>query len=344
MLQKALKICLIALPLVACKRDFNQSAGVEALSRWPIRPHDAPECRANPDDVFEPAARLWKGSGEGQCLNMYWTRPVMTLKPADAQNLYGFTPQNGYRVVANIFDTDRFYVAQIPVQKVSAMIYQIAHFQMGGGRSTGHGMVRVTFSEPIRMVEQFPIDKTKTRQVNELVLSVHAGLGREQSFDLIGHGMDDSYVVLWAVYTLRNKVKDSLLRQGNRIEQIRLDLTPEKMQKVLESYLSHSESFSYTRTYHSTTRNCGTEQLTNFNFALGTREPTPQVLNSNLLSILSNLVQRGKSAAVADMAPSYAFTALKERGLIRGDENRVPDLADDPSVQSMIAGFRAGQP
>lgn len=320
----------------ACRQNPSPDSSPEALSRWPIRPFDDPRCQVNRGDVYEPAARLWKGSGKGQCLDTRWSRPVFRLSEGDAWSMYGLRATTDRWVVANIYDVDRYYVAAIPMNRISAITYQIESLPQEVGTPAGHSMLRVTFSEPIEMRPQFPADSRQRLLVNDLVLSVHAGLGRNQTFDLLNHGLDDSYVVIWGIYTLRNKVKDSLLRHGNVIRQLRLDLTPAQRQKVLSAYVKKSQANSYMRTYNVLTRNCSTEILSNLHETLGVRAPNPPVLNNQALGIISSLVRRGTSSMVADLSPGYAFTALQERGLISGESNRLPNLADDPSVRPLI--------
>lgn len=331
---------LILLPAMsaACKKTIDGGSTPAEFPRWPIRASDRADCKVNRTDPFEPGAAFSKGHYRGKCIDMRWFRPVFRMNAADAAR-WDFSADADHAVFANIADIDgSWYVARVPVTRIQGLTYLVERFN-AGGVSAAHGMMRVTFAEPVLLRPQFPHDPGRTLSVNDLVLSVHAGTPADAAFDMLQRGTDSSYAVLWGVFTLRNKLKDSILRQGNSIEQLQLRLTPQDQHKVFDKYVQLSQAYSYTRTYHTAMRNCHSEQLHNLARAIGVREPRGEALGMNILRVLAAAAFQGMNRTQADITADRAHAALRERNLL-DETTSLPELAQDPTVQEALTELR----
>lgn len=208
--------------------------------------------------------------------------------------------QREYALIANLGHADTFWIAQIPVRKkVVRTVFQASEFristalalnaippgvrksledyatsspvvakeleQLKSGHYTGaHGQLRLTFSEPVVLVEQKNVANRSV--VSELVLSVHAVSpgSAPGTYDPI-KGLTNAYGTALGVYSVSDKIYQAINRhvidskEPSLVRQYLLNISPEKVDATVLAYLNKAKSVFENLPYNTAARNCGSE-------------------------------------------------------------------------------------
>lgn len=218
------------------------------------------------DDPFSFNARFSVGPNKGQCIDMNFRRPTVTLSPEEIKKyLPDLKLQPSDRVVANVTDDKRNYYAIIPSDAVENIVIQKELFDPGSAagamlnKATGfsaHMQSRFVLkkNKEMTLIPQSAKERAKDptpRKIKQFVVSAEA-LSRADgdSFDIV-KGLKNSFGIGTRVVTLEAKKIDMIDKQKHKVMQFSVkpvvntqlnprDTADSVRQKYLLSALSQS--------------------------------------------------------------------------------------------------------
>lgn len=308
-------------------------------------------CRRANRDLVEPGLALRNVGSAETCMETNEFRPVIDIGhegtyrdagvpyPSEERvailSPYGLEDDAGVRVLGNVGHVDgAFTVARIPDTAFDSAeaFYLIESFEISGIQGS-HGMVRVRFAAPVvELYEQYPASSTPVATTQDLILSVHAVTVRGGSYDPLGAGLNDGMALARGVYSIENKVKDVLIQREHNVDQYKLRMSGDDIRRYFSNYNLGAPDRLFTTSYHTFSRNCGTELLQVFADAFPERGyPPPATFdNTPLLEALGDALN---GRMLPDIIPAKVRPALESRGLFDGVAE---PWSTDPTVQSIV--------
>lgn len=261
-----------------------------AMASGPSLPETAinkdPNCIVNANDPFEPHVRMTKGPDAGACINSTLRRSAIQLSNQRAAEY--IAPQAGTVTVANFSHNKKFWIAQIPVNKIEKMILQSEHFPMMNlllNVSIDHVQIRFDFSEPVRLVSQVKEEIKETIELKSIVLSVENISPRGEAFDFFG-GAQGHYNTAYRLVSSKDKYKWMIIDNKDIVDQRKFSLNSKDAAKVLLEGIARGTQYGNTRPYDSFKRNCATEILDMLSVTIGTKKHSIVGFYSNALADL----------------------------------------------------------
>lgn len=220
-------------------------------------------CIFNPKDPFEPNMKMNHGPLKGLCVNPLTRRSVTILNSKEAQAY--FPARAGNVVVANFSHLNRFWVAEIPVEKVESMLLQIQYFPVWSFPKIeiAHTQFLFQFSpgaEITLLPQTEHPESAESIKLKRMIFSVENIGPYGELFDAM-KGMKGHYNLAYRAVSLSDKYKWMVQDFNNLVEQKKILLKPAQVQKVLMESLSRATEWSTGREYHTITKNCVTEQF-----------------------------------------------------------------------------------
>lgn len=308
-----MRCCLVAMLVLSAQ-------ALAAQESVRTHPNDRPECRINPADPFEPAAVAIGGRDKGMCLDAAFYRHLVKLQPDEAA-AYGLEADPEHLVVANVRDYEGFFVARIPLAKVSHSFLLIEKY-LGGLPDPGHAAIRMFFSEPVPLVSQTGDGNART--VTSLIFSVNANQRYWGQPGFAVRMFDQSFALAMGAFTPRAFVGMSVITLKNPIEQWRMSLAGAQAAGFVQTYADHSDRYGFAKPFHITQHNCIQELIAVFDDVL---EYTPEQTR-RIASV---------DARLGTLIPVKARFALAARGLMEAEGTRLEDFAEDPTVAPLIS-------
>lgn len=257
----------------------------------PLPLNKDPNCVTSLHDPFEPRTRMQKGPDKGECINATLRRSA-TLLSDEAAARY-FAPSEDKIVVANVSHKGQFWVAQIPINKISKMVLQSEHFPMLERPveiNIDHTQIRFDFSRPIRLVTQDLKSTRKTATLKHILFSVENVGPRGEVFDFI-QGMKGHFNMAYRLVSLEDKYNWMIIKNKNIVDQKEFLLNSDQAADLLLEGIKRGTKYGSSRSYHSLKRNCASELVNIFNSLFGTSEFKMTSFYSNRLE--ENLISIG---------------------------------------------------
>lgn len=256
-----------------------------------------PNCVFNPHDPFEPRSRMSHGPEKGLCINSQWRRSARELNGSEAARYFG--QRDGSIVVANFSHQKKFWVAQIPVKKITRMILQTQYFPQGPeilGIEISHVQFRFDFAPgaKIELISQDSSESVRKISVKHALLSVENIGPHGEKFDFV-RGFKGYFNLVYRLVSLEDKYDWMVRLQGHRVTQHLVKVTPKNAQKIFMNGVMKGTIRGSRTPYHSIKQSCSTELVKILRDALGTRD-----------SLLS-------------FHPNEVLEIMKRRGLIAGE-------------------------
>jgi hypothetical protein len=196
------------------------------------------------------------------CVDRSHYRPVLNLSQY-GQEAYGQFEDSNHVVVANVRHFDKFYVARIPVTKISHMNFMEAITPMPIlGVRGGHAEMRVFFSEPVRLVPQWPYGEGSVLHVRELIFTGNpAGvLPVDRTHPL--KNFDGSLLHARGIHTLETRLKDSFVDAPTITEkQYRMKMNAKEFEAYVRYYIRLADTQRLGRNFLLTSLNCNFTQF-----------------------------------------------------------------------------------
>lgn len=212
-------------------------------------------CIFNPNDPFETDARMPAGPFQGQCLNSNQQRSVKILTETEAEP-YGPIP--GWLMVANVSHQRKFWVAKIPPNPVEDVIFHIEYFPAVVPAAHTQLRFHLKPGSEIILVPQATDEPPQEVHLSEIVYSVEAVTTPGTSYDVVA-GIRDYFGLAYRLVSLEDRVQLMILEKQHRVEQLKLIMSPEHKQKILENAIFVSDQAGLQFMYNSFTRNCTNE-------------------------------------------------------------------------------------
>ncbi|NHC35425.1 DUF4105 domain-containing protein [Scytonema millei VB511283] len=302
----------------------------------------AKSCICDSKDPFDPRVRMPKGPFKGQCLSCE-QRSVRMLSPAEAA-LY--KPAPGTMLVANFKHKGKYWIAQIPKNAVEDAIFQIQYFNVLRSAYSAHGQMRFRLkpgSEAILIPQSATNKRQKAIRMRDFIYSANAIWVRSGVWDPVS-GLVDFYAVAHEIVGLEDRIQDAVKYPfTDRIEQIRLALTPQQKQQLLLNVIMQGDRDRTNLMYDTLKRNCTTESLRAIDRTIGYQPRTPQekqeyflgiptgpelneaLLNRNLTpETLNQLLTEQIQKMPKVQLPTPPLDAIVRRGLV--DPRKMPNL------------------
>lgn len=302
----------------------------------------AKSCICDPKDPFDPRARMPKGAFKGQCLSCE-QRSVKMLSPAEAAP---YKPAPGMMVFANFKHKGKYWVAQIPKNAVEDAIFQIQYFNVLRSSYSAHGQMRFHLKpgrEAILVPQSAAHKRQKAIRMRDFIYSANAIWLRSGVWDPVS-GLVDFYAVAHEIVGLEDRIQDAVKYPfTDRIEQIRLALTPQQKQQLLFNVIMQGDRDRTNLMYDTLKRNCTTESLRAIDRTTGYQPkslqekqeyflgiPTGPELNEALLNqnltpeTLNQLLTEQIKKLPTVQLPTPPLDAIVRRGLV--DPRKMPNL------------------
>jgi hypothetical protein len=181
-----------------------------------------------------------------------------------------FPEKDGTIVVANFSHQFKFWVAQVPVTKISRTILQVEYFPIqklpifNKTIDIAHSQFRFDFAEgaDVLLTPQVrdPAARPKYIRLRSLLFSVENIGPYGDKFDF-WNGMKNHYKIAYRTVSLADKYQWMITEQHHLVTQYQLKMSPEQAQSVLSEGLQRGTSWSTRRPYNSIEPNCVTEQF-----------------------------------------------------------------------------------
>jgi hypothetical protein len=271
---------------------------------------------------------------EGACLDLQIYRPTLVLTPGQMA-VYGLKPQSDFMAIANVRGFQGFYIAWVDLNAVDQTIVQNVRRPVPFiGDKTGyfgtHAQLRVTFSQPVRLIPQWPLASASSLTTHELVLSIQGSSKVDAAREFFADAMDGSYLTLNTTFLPDFKVFEDYFHNSNwgktvtKVEQFALDLDLASKHKVLERYWQESNQALASRHFFILSNNCKVELMRLFDRSL---RFTPLQRNK----------VRGESW-LTRITPDGLKLSLQNRGLITDWKQAIrPNLEDEAETQKTLA-------
>lgn len=311
-------------------------------------PNPNANCTCNPNDSFEPRARMPKGPFKGQCINSCEQRSVKLLLSAAAAH---YEPSPGMQVVANVSHGGNFWVAKIPPNAIEDVIFQIEHFP--AVVPAAHTQLRFRFKpgSEVILVSQAMAASTQVG-IKDLVYSVEAVGIPEGRFNLFA-GFFDRFALAYRLVSLQDRAEQMLVKDQHRVEQLKLNLTAEAKQQLLRKVILMSDRAGMRQMYDTFAKNCTTELFHAIDQSIqydGTRRqprmnqesfgnmPTGSFISRLLQNkIFSFETLNRQFSSLLTHIPTVSKAALKRRGLIAPNgQSQMPTLNDESKIINRV--------
>jgi hypothetical protein len=262
----------------------------------------------------------------GACLDQRMYRPTLVLTPRQMA-VYGLKPQPDVMAIANVRGFQGFYIAWIDLNAVDQLIVQNVRRPVPFlGDKTGyfgtHAQLRATFSQPIRLIPQWPLSADASLIARELVLSIQGSSTVDAAREFFADAMDGSYLTMNTTFLPDFKIFEDYFHNSawgktvTKIEQFTLDLDHPSKRRVLEQYWQESNQRLASRHFFVLSHNCKVELMQLFDQAL---HFTP--LQRNRIARESWLTR---------ITPDGLKLSLQNRGLITDWKQAIrPNLEDE---------------
>jgi hypothetical protein len=270
----------------------------------------------------------------GACLDLKMYRPTLVLTPGQMA-VYGLSPQAGFMAIANVRGFQGFYIAWVDLNAVDQTIVQnvrrpVPFIGDKAGYFGTHAQLRVTFSQPVRLIPQWPLASGSSLTTHELVLSIQGSSKVDAAREFFADAMDGSYLTLNTTFLPDFKVFEDYFHNSNwgktvtKVEQFALDLDLASKHKVLERYWQESNQALASRHFFILSNNCKVELMRLFDRSL---RFTPLQRNK----------VRGESW-LTRITPDGLKWSLQNRGLITDWTQAIrPNLEDETETQKTLA-------
>jgi hypothetical protein len=270
----------------------------------------------------------------GACLDLRMYRPTLTLTPRQ-MSVYGLKTQSDFMAIANVRGFQGFFIAWVDLRAVDQIIVQnvrrpVPFIGDKAGYFGTHAQLRVTFSQPIRLIPQWPLSVGSSITTQELVLSIQGSSKVDAAREFFADAMDGSYLTLNTTFLPDFKVFEDYFHNSawgktvTRIEQVTLDLDLVSKRKVLERYWQESNRVLASRHFFILTNNCKVELMRLFDRSL---RFTP--------------LQRSRvreESWLMRITPDGLKLSLQNRGLITDWKQAIrPNLEDEAETQKTLA-------
>lgn len=215
---------------------------------------------------------------DGSCLDLQMYRPTLILTPGQMA-VYGLKPRSDFMAIANVRGFQGFYIAWVDLSAVDQMIVQnvrrpVPFIGDKAGYFGVHAQLRVTFSQPVRLIPQWPLASGSSHTTNELVLSIQGSSKVDAAREFFADAMDGSYLTLNTTFLTDFKVFEDYFHNSDwgktvtQVEQVALDLDLVSKRKVLERYWQESSQALASRHFFILTHNCKVELMQLFDRSL----------------------------------------------------------------------------
>jgi hypothetical protein len=270
----------------------------------------------------------------GACLDQQVYRPTLLLTPGQMA-VYGLKPQSDFIAIANVRGFQGFYIAWIDLNAVDQLIVQnvrrpVPFLGDKQGYFGTHAQLRATFSQPVRLIPQWPLSAGSSLMTLELVLSIQGSSKIDAARDFFSDAMDGSYLTMNTTFLPDLKVFEDYFHNSNggktatQIEQFALDLDFTSKRQVLEQYWQESNQTLASRHFFILSNNCKVELIQLFDRAL---RFTPS--HRNRINGESWLTR---------ITPDGLKLSLQNRGLITDWKRAIrPNLENEPETRKTLA-------
>ena len=242
----------------------------------------------------------------------------MRVLARDEVAALGLAPALGCVIVANVRHADRYWIAEVAPGAVGDVIVQLERFP--AAVPAAHCQLRFRFApgaEPL-LIPQTPGAGRDSVRVADLVYSVEAvPVVGGDSYDL-WRGLWDHYGNAYRLCSLDDRYQSMVVRAGHRVEQLRLRLSPDQRQRVLEAALRRGDRAQMQVMYNTLTCNCSTEDYRALDDAVR------YDAGRSLLKF---------AASPLEAMPTQARIVLGARGLLDAG-SELPDLARERAAAS----------
>jgi hypothetical protein len=254
----------------------------------------------------------------GRCVDRSHYRPVLTLSK-EGQEAYGQWEDSEHVVVANVRHLEKFYVARIPVTKISHMNFMETVTKMAVlGVRGGHAEMRVFFSEPVRLVPQWPYGEGQDLYVRELIFTGNpTGVNSGDRTDTVKN-FDGSLLHARGIHTLETRLKDSFVDSSAITEhQFRMKMNAKESEDYVRYYIRLADTQRLGRQFLLTSLNCNFTQF----------------------EVLDKVLSHRYKAVRIPFDPEYALKNLRMRKII--DETIVlPEFQLEEGNSKIINAFK----
>jgi hypothetical protein len=270
----------------------------------------------------------------GACLDLQMYRPTLVLTPRQMA-VYGLKSQSNFMAIANVRGFQGFYIACIDLSVVDQLIVQNVRRPVPligdkSGYFGTHAQLRVTFSQPVRLIPQWPLSTGSSLTTHELLLSIQGSSKVDAAREFFADAMDGSYLTLNTTFTPDFKVFEDYFHNSDwgktttKIEQFALDLDQTSKRKVLERYWQESNQMLASRHFFILSNNCKVELMRLFDRSL------------SFTSLQRNRM-RGESW-LTRITPDGLKLSLHNRGLITDWQQAIrPNLEDEAETRKTLA-------
>ncbi|MGZ3723416.1 MAG: lipoprotein N-acyltransferase Lnb domain-containing protein [Bdellovibrionales bacterium] len=271
--------------------------GVEATP-----PEISKACVRDAGDLFEPAMRITSGSFKGECLDVSSVRPVKIL----FENRENIT-------VSGFYDQGKFWKAEIPLNAVAKVLFQIVPFESGVPLiQAAHTQLRFLLKPGREAALHCQSCPENSRSGDFIISSTFtAPAGKEYS---AVKSLGGSYGIVTRILSSYARGKEEIQKDKSIVRQFKLKISEKEMNDLLLLGIRRSSLDAYSQIYDLRLNNCTT-------IAFG-------LLDS----------MRPRTDGVAPVVGSWwnirdefiepSLKALRERGLI-DDKSEVAPMNDE---------------
>jgi hypothetical protein len=269
----------------------------------------------------------------GSCLDLQMYRPTLILTPGQMA-VYGLKPRSDFMAIANVRGFQGFYIAWVDLSAVDQMIVQnvrrpVPFIGDKAGYFGVHAQLRVTFSQPVRLIPQWPLASGSSHTTNELVLSIQGSSKVDAAREFFADAMDGSYLTLNTTFLTDFKVFEDYFHNSDwgktvtQVEQVALDLDLVSKRKVLERYWQESSQALASRHFFILTHNCKVELMQLFDRSL------------RFTPLQRSRVRR--ESWLTRITPDGLRLSLQNRGLITDWKQAIrPNLEDEDETRKTL--------
>jgi hypothetical protein len=254
----------------------------------------------------------------GKCVNRDHYRPVLKLSTY-GQNAYEQFEDREHVVVANVRHLEMFYVARIPIKKITAMNFMAVTAELGVmGVRGAHAEMRVFFSEPVKLVAQWPLNSAPEFTVNELIFTGNpTGVDLADRRDALKN-FDGSLLHARGIHTIETRLKDTFVDASAVVEnQYRMKMNAQESEGYVVRYIALAEAQRLGRQFILTGLNC----------------------NSTQFEVLDGVLSKRYKMSRVPYDPQSAEKDLRKRGLIDDSVKLVPFNEEEYSKE-IFAKYR----
>lgn len=229
------------------------------------------QCAEDAADLFDPSYALNFGEFKGKCLDTSTVRPPVILNHDDQ-----------IIEIANFYHNGRFWIARLPKNQVVTVIFQGVPFgsELGGFVITAHGQLRLQFSTPVELRSQSGTDDLRGA-VSDIIISSTITKPRGIGYSVT---KGTSYGLATRFLSTTARSVEEVFEDQSNIHQYKLDLTPEKMNRVLLAAVIESNNIGYFDRYGLLRNNCATQTLDMLDAAIP-RPPGVKPFKGSLLDL-----------------------------------------------------------